>query len=317
MDQRRSRLFLRSALLLLVGLVLSGSLAAGAAPAPQQITAAGWRWPLDGNPPLALSSTYGPRLRASSNFRYDYHQGLDMPTPLSTTVKAVYTGTVRIAGSHPSYSDGVVQIDHGNNIYSNYLHVSASLVNIDDVVAPGDPIALSGASDSGFPHLHFEIREGGVQRRYAINPLRYLPYADTLAHTVAITEVLPSHAVWVQVTAPETELDVEHVTLTVRSDDGSIQLDQRTLDFDERNLAYDGDPALLDNPDLEQIHVAPHAFTSSSTQYVLDVRFQSLAGSGPVQVEACAVDVHDQSVCTTAQGQFAPLTSTMLPTVLK
>ena len=42
--------------------------------------------------------------------RYDFHRGVDIPIQVGTPVVAIDDGTVRIAGSHPAYSDGVVQV---------------------------------------------------------------------------------------------------------------------------------------------------------------------------------------------------------------
>ena len=42
--------------------------------------------------------------------RYDFHRGVDIPIPIGTPLVAIDDGTVRIAGSHPAYSDGVVQV---------------------------------------------------------------------------------------------------------------------------------------------------------------------------------------------------------------
>lgn len=41
-------------------------------------------WPLSGNstPDLPQSSPFGPRLKASEAFRYDFHRGLDLPVIL-------------------------------------------------------------------------------------------------------------------------------------------------------------------------------------------------------------------------------------------
>ena len=42
--------------------------------------------------------------------RYDFHRGVDIPIQVGTPVVAIDNGTVRIAGSDPAYSDGVVQV---------------------------------------------------------------------------------------------------------------------------------------------------------------------------------------------------------------
>lgn len=263
-------------------------------------------WPISGQaaPDYPQSSAYGPRQKASEGFRYDYHQGIDLPTPLSTTLVAVLTGTVRIAGSHPAYSDGVVQLDHGNNLYSNYLHVAASLVTTGQVVGIGQPVALSGAAESGFPHLHFELRAGSALRQDAVNPWRYLPYTDTVRHTLTITGVTSPNMVWVFATTPAEELDLNQITMTVRSRPAWQIVDTVSLDYEARNRQYAGDPAQLDNPDLDNILVQSAVFTSTASVYGVSVGFHHLAGYGPVQIEACAVDVQQHAVCATAEAEF-------------
>jgi len=263
-------------------------------------------WPISGNsvPDLPISSAYGPRLRAGCNYCYDYHQGIDIPTPVNTTLVAVTTGTVRIAGSHPAYNDGVVQLDHGGGIYSNYLHITASLVITGEVVGIGQAIALSGISDSGFPHLHFEIRSGSVWREDAVNPLGYLPYPDTITHTVTISDVLPEQAVWVRVTAPGNELDVNQITVTVRNLATNELVDHRIVDYEERNKRYEGAPSELDNPDMEGVFIDPHIFGSATALYVIDLRFHDLLGVGEVEVEACAIDIKGNAVCEATAGNF-------------
>jgi murein DD-endopeptidase MepM/ murein hydrolase activator NlpD len=82
-------------------------------------------WPISGTttPDAPLSSTFGPRLKASESFRYDFHRGVDVPTPIGSAVHAIAEGTVRIAGEHPGYSDLLVQVVHqhadGTSYYSN------------------------------------------------------------------------------------------------------------------------------------------------------------------------------------------------------
>lgn len=43
-------------------------------------------WPFAGNylNNYPFSSTFGPRLKASSSYRFDYHRGIDIPRPNGT-----------------------------------------------------------------------------------------------------------------------------------------------------------------------------------------------------------------------------------------
>lgn len=270
-----------------------------ATPTPQFV------WPISGSGVMNLpqSSAYGPRQKASDKYRYDYHQGIDFPTDVNTPLLAVTTGTVRIAGSSPSYSDGIVQITTTSGLYINYIHITASLVTTGQVVSMGDPVALSGIGESGFPHLHFEIRRS-ASKADAINAYRYLPYTDTVRHTVVITQVVPDHSVWISATTPANELDLNLFTVTVTSQLTGQVLDSRTLDFEARNKAYDGEPTFIDIADHDGILISPARYTTNSTIYGLGVWFHDLLGEGPVLIEACVIDVKDNRQCTTQTGSF-------------
>lgn len=162
------------------------------------------RW---GNPDFTdapMSSTFGPRQKASQAFRYDFHRGIDIPTTMGTPVFAVADGVVLRVGNDPFYADTLVQIQHyrpGHSdcnsgcYYSNYLHleVDSWVVNINDTVSKGQYIANAGSSLSGFEHLHFEIREApgdhdpeSAWQRDAVHPLLMLPYADTGAANMTV-----------------------------------------------------------------------------------------------------------------------------------
>ena len=74
-------------------------------------------WPLSNSKLMTdypLSSTFGPRLKASQNFIYDYHRGIDIPTLTGTDVHAVQTGSIVASG----YDNGdlrlVLKIQHTN-----------------------------------------------------------------------------------------------------------------------------------------------------------------------------------------------------------
>ncbi len=64
-----------------------------------------------------------------------------------------------------------VTIDHGDGVVAKYWHLKRDslLVQVGDVVACGDSLALIGSSGlSSFPHLHFQVEvDGGVVDPYA------------------------------------------------------------------------------------------------------------------------------------------------------
>ncbi len=64
-----------------------------------------------------------------------------------------------------------IWIDHGNGLYTIYMHCSTFLVSVGDTVNRGDTIALMGSTgQSTGAHLHFSVRYGGAY----VNPWGYL-----------------------------------------------------------------------------------------------------------------------------------------------
>ena len=116
-----------------------------------------------------LSSGFGrrnaPTKGASTN-----HGGIDWATPTGTAVAASSGGTVVKAGWGSGYGY-VVYINHPDGKQTRYGHLSKVLVKVGQTVKQGEKIALSGNTGrSTGPHIHFEIRVGGV----AVNPMNYL-----------------------------------------------------------------------------------------------------------------------------------------------
>ncbi len=152
------------------------------------------RWGNAGFTDEPIASPYGPRPLASENGRYDFHRGIDIATDSMTPVFAIADGVVRIAGSHPSYSDPLVQLRHFRPgevgcgtvgcYHSNYMHLTQAVVVVDVSVSKGDLIGYSGASASGFEHLHFEIRDApgfdpfSSWQRDCVHPVGVLPYSS-------------------------------------------------------------------------------------------------------------------------------------------
>jgi murein DD-endopeptidase MepM/ murein hydrolase activator NlpD len=90
------------------------------------------------------------------------HLGLDYGVPSGTPVRAVNRGTVILA--RPLYFEGsCVVIDHGEGLFSLYLHLSEFSVKEGDQVETGQLIGRSGGSGRATgPHLHLAIRWQGI-----------------------------------------------------------------------------------------------------------------------------------------------------------
>ncbi|HEY8678028.1 MAG TPA: M23 family metallopeptidase [Candidatus Dormibacteraeota bacterium] len=104
-----------------------------------------------------------------TTYFWQYHPGIDIANEVGTPEVAADAGRVIVAGwgSYGIY----VEIDHGNGFHTVYGHMSRVLVQVGDVVSPGQEIGLMGSTGrSTGPHLHFEIRYNGVPQ----NPLDFL-----------------------------------------------------------------------------------------------------------------------------------------------
>jgi murein DD-endopeptidase MepM/ murein hydrolase activator NlpD len=98
------------------------------------------------------------------------HLGLDYGVPGGTPVHAVNHGTVILARALYFEGDCIV-IDHGQGLFSLYLHLSEFRVKEGDDVETGQLIGLSGGSGRATgPHLHLAIRWQGVY----LDPARLL-----------------------------------------------------------------------------------------------------------------------------------------------
>ena len=117
-----------------------------------------------------LTSTFGYRKRPNAKGATSNHQGVDWATPTGTAVMASCGGTVTKAGWGGGYGYCVF-IKHPDGRETRYGHCSKVLVSVGQTVSQGQKIALSGNTGASTgPHVHFEIRIGGV----AVNPLKYL-----------------------------------------------------------------------------------------------------------------------------------------------
>ena len=149
---------------------------------------------------LPLGTSFGPRPLGSENQRYDFHRGIDISCPIGTPVFAIADGRVLTAGAHSSYVDPVIIVRHhrpgftscvaGGGCYTaQYIHMrtvadgGCCAVSANDIVTQGQLLGYTGASQSGYAHLHFEIRDAPADdpfsswRRDSVHPLQLLRLA--------------------------------------------------------------------------------------------------------------------------------------------
>jgi murein DD-endopeptidase MepM/ murein hydrolase activator NlpD len=120
-----------------------------------------WAGPFAAPVSAAVSDVFGTA-RVFNQEVQSRHLGLDYGVPAGTPVHAVNRGTVILA--RPLYFEGsCVVIDHGQGLFSLYLHLSDFSVKEGDQIKTGQLIGLSGGSGRATgPHLHLAIRWQGV-----------------------------------------------------------------------------------------------------------------------------------------------------------
>ena len=95
------------------------------------------------------------------------HKGLDIKVYVGDTIRAAFSGKIRIVNYEPKGYGKYVVIRHHNGLETIYGHMSKHLVVENQDVKAGEPIGLGGNTGrSTGSHLHFETRLCGV----ALNP---------------------------------------------------------------------------------------------------------------------------------------------------
>lgn len=109
------------------------------------------------------------------------HNGVDYGAPTGTPVRSVGDGRVEFAGVQSGYGN-VVEIDHGKGSTTLYAHLSRVDVRRGQAVQRGERIGAVGSTGwATGPHLHFEFKEGGVQRDPLEVARRHVPAQELTA----------------------------------------------------------------------------------------------------------------------------------------
>ena len=113
-----------------------------------------------------------PSRVVTSNFGYRasfgrQHKGMDIKVYVGDTIRAAFSGKVRIVRYDGGGYGKYIVIRHNNGLETIYGHLSKQLVEENEEVRAGDVIGLGGNTGrSTGSHLHFETRLCGV----ALNP---------------------------------------------------------------------------------------------------------------------------------------------------
>ena len=123
------------------------------------------RWPVRG----PVNSEFGrrPSPWIASN---EFHEGIDIGAPTGTAIHATAAGVVVSAG--PLGDRGLtVVVDHGQEVRTQYAHLSRISVHPGQSIARGALIGFTGNTGrSTGPHLHYEIVVNGRP----VNPRAFL-----------------------------------------------------------------------------------------------------------------------------------------------
>lgn len=117
-------------------------------------------WPARGR----ISGVYGSQ-RILGGVPRNPHSGVDIAAWTGTPIVAPASGTVVLAADRPFSLEGnLLIIDHGNGLFSNFLHLSRIDVKRGDRVAQGRPVGAIGATGRATgPHLHWAMSWGDVR----------------------------------------------------------------------------------------------------------------------------------------------------------
>ena len=261
-------------------------------------------WPIPGGSRDAITSTFGPRIRAATS-AYDWHRGIDLDAPQGTPVVASLTGELFGVRDYPDGGLTVILrhafpgpvLFSGRTLtvfYTFHMHLSeiepglatAAAAGETPAVAAGQRIGRVGHTGNALDdHLHWELRVGtpySLEWQLANPGSRYGADAfgsDPHVHPMLLVPPPSAHGMSLSVpTKPTASADglvriamsdddplLDRIEIrVVRSSDGRV-VAGHLLDLDER-IGFDArSTAALDTPDRSRPWLSPIAFGSTAT----------------------------------------------------
>jgi murein DD-endopeptidase MepM/ murein hydrolase activator NlpD len=122
-------------------------------------------WPTTGT----VTSIFGARRAYGKSAVYLSHTGVDIASHTGTAIVAPAAGAVVYSGWLNSFGHSVV-LDHGQGVFTYYLHMSSAAVRGGEFLNAGDPVGSMGALGVATgPHLHWSMAVAGER----VDPLEW------------------------------------------------------------------------------------------------------------------------------------------------
>ena len=233
-----------------------------------------WPVPLTSTP---FESAYGSRILSGS---YDFHNGMDIESPMYTDVRAAHSGSVSYIDNNSAGPEGrmisLINTLSGAFDYKTcYMHLNSLNVALYAQVYEGNTvIAESGDTGSGGAHLHFEYRvsPGGmnVDDRHPMGVMPDVP--DITGPGIVISDFsFVNHHVYCTLNVHEKHLDLNRVSFICYTNGRTaitieINYNERIPpDIINAGVLYITDE--ITQTDFT-ITITPHNFTGASDQII-------------------------------------------------
>ena len=131
------------------------------------------KWDIASTQAIAGRRGYGNRRSYNGSPYLYFHTGLDIVGQTGVEIYAPADGLVVFAGPL-TVRGNATMINHGQGVYTGYMHQSEIFVKPGDTVKAGQLIGkVGGTGRAEGPHLHWEVWVGGVQ----VDPIDWLERA--------------------------------------------------------------------------------------------------------------------------------------------
>lgn len=122
-----------------------------------------------------VTSRFGSARTLPSGRSY-FHSGVDLRAAVGVPIRAASRGFVRFAGPMTVPGNNVI-LDHGQGLFSRYMHLSEIKVQPGNWVEAGEVVGLAGSTGRvEAPHLHWEM----IWKGHYADPLALLETLEPL-----------------------------------------------------------------------------------------------------------------------------------------